>query len=216
MTTDTTNTEALSTEIPKGYWQDARGTLTHVSKIKDVDKARDRVVRKMVADAQEASKFITAFKQASNNDLEAFLELSANEYGKTMRGLKGKGNISLVSYDGKFKVERAISERIAFDERLQLAKQVVDECIHRFGKGVNHNFKAIAARAFKADKAGNVSAARILDLRGIDIDDEEWKRAMDIIADSMQVVGSKPYLRFYVRDDQSGKYIAIPLDVANA
>lgn len=213
MTTDDTT---ASTELPKGYWQDARGTLTHISKIKDVDKARDKVVRKMVAAAQQMAIAIAAFKKQQTDDLDAFLELSANEYGKTMRGAKGKGNITLSSYDGSLKVERAISERIAFDERLQLAKTVVDECIHRFGKGVNHNFKAIASRAFKADKAGNVSVARILDLRGIDIDDAEWLRAMDIIADSMQVVGSKPYLRFYVRGDDSGKYIGIPLDMANA
>lgn len=63
------------------------------------------------------------------------------------------------------------------------------------------------------DKEGNLSTARILGLRRVDIQDDRWQRAMQAISDSVQVVGSKDYVRFYERDSL-GKYQPISLDMA--
>jgi hypothetical protein len=40
-----------------------------------------------------------------------------------------------------------------------------------------------------------VSAGRILALRRYKIEDEQWAKAMDAIADSMRVASSKAYVR---------------------
>ena len=53
---------------------------------------------------------------ASFND---FVALSAQEYDVQLGGKKG--NTTLISYDGRFKVQLAVSENIVFDERLQVA-----------------------------------------------------------------------------------------------
>jgi len=54
----------------------------------------------------------------------------------------------------------------------------------------------------------------VLALRRLKIDDENWGKAMTLIADAMKVVSSKSYLRFYERDDVSGEYLPIQLDIA--
>jgi hypothetical protein len=63
------------------------------------------------------------------------------------------------------------------------------------------------------DKAGKINAARVLGLRRLEISDPDWQKAIRAINESIQVSGSKQYLRFYERNGQ-GEYVQIPLDVA--
>ena len=58
-----------------------------------------------------------------------------------------------------------------------------------------------------------INSSRILGLRRVDIKDERWQRAMDAISESLQVTGTRAYMRVYERDAH-GKYNAIPLDMA--
>ena len=67
--------------------------------------------------------------------------------------------------------------------------------------------------AFQVDKSGKINTARVLGLRCLEIHDPDWQKAMQAITESIQISGSKQYLRFYERDEQ-GKYHQIPLDVA--
>jgi lysozyme family protein len=122
--------------------------------------------------------------------------------------------VTLMSYDGRCKVVRAMAEKISFDERLQVAKSMIDECIHKWAKGANRNLQVLVNQAFQTDKEGNVSAGRILALRRYKIEDEQWAKAMDAIADSMRVASSKAYVRCYQRNDLTGEYQPITLDVA--
>lgn len=200
--------------VPKGYWEAADGSLIPESKVSDVDKARDKLVKKLCADAKKIQATMAAYKGQAMVDIADFVQMSADQYNVVLRGAAGKGNVTLVSYDGRFKVVRAMAEKIAFDERLQVAKAKVDECIHRWAKGANKNLQVLVNKAFETDKEGNVSAGRILSLRSYQIDDPDWRLAMDAIADSMRVSASKSYVRFYERDDATGEYRAINLDLA--
>ena len=56
--------------------------------------------------------------------------------------------------------------------------------------------------------------SRVLGLRRLDIDDTKWLEAMRAIGDSMKVASTKPYIRFYKRDETTGEYFPINLDVA--
>ncbi|MDR1506452.1 MAG: DUF3164 family protein, partial [Treponema sp.] len=57
------------------------------------------------------------------------------------------------------------------------------------------------------------NTARVLGLRRLEIHDPDWQKAMRAITESIQVSGSKQYLRFYERNE-NGEYRQIPLDVA--
>lgn len=198
-------------DIPKGYWVDAKGALMPIDKIKPIDKARDKTVRTMVSQAKQLAATIAQFKLAAMTEVATFVEHSAAEYGAKIGGQKG--NVTLVTYDGSLKVVRAIQETIAFDERLQVAKSLIDERVHEWAKGANKNIQALVNHAFQVDKEGKVSTGRVLSLRQIQIDDPKWQQAMEAIADSMKTVSSKSYIRFYERNE-AGEYVAIPLDVS--
>ena len=196
---------------PPGYWEDARGNLVPVAKVKEVDKARDKAVRSLIEGAKKASTDLAAFKALAMQQVEHFLADSAAQYGVEMGG--EKGNVTLTSYDGRYKVQRQIAENLAFDERLQVAKSLIDECVHLWAKGANKNLQSLVNHAFQVDQEGKVSTSRVLQLRTIKIEDEKWLQAMEAIADSMKTVSSKSYIRFYERLP-NGAYQPIALDVA--
>lgn len=200
--------------IPKGYWEAADGTLTPESKIKPLDKARDKTVRTMVSQAKQLAATIAQFRAAALAEIDGFVQASAAEYDAKLGGKKG--NVQLISYDGRLKVVRAVSDTLAFDERLQVAQSLIGERIHEWSKGSNANIKVLVNQAFQVDKTGKVSTSRVLALRQLNIDDPIWKKAMEAISDSIKTVSSKAYIRFYERDDATGEYVAIPLDVSAA
>ena len=165
----------------------------------------DEVPPALVAD-------LLAYKLVVMDEVQRFVDRSMREYDAKPRG--NKGNVTLISFDGRYKLQRALADHISFDERLQAAKSLIDECIKDWSKGSNANIKALVSQAFQVDKEGKVSTGRVLSLRSLEITDEKWQRAMQAISDSITITGSKSYIRFYERDEATGEYVAIPLDVA--
>jgi hypothetical protein len=197
--------------IPPGYWIDAKDNLVPFTKIKDIDKDRHRVVSALCEAAKRESARLAEFKAGAMADVSGFIERSLAEYDVAHGGKKG--NVTLFSFDARFKVVRQIQESIVFDERLMAAKALIDECIQSWSKGSNANIKVLVNDAFQVDQQGKISTGRVLGLRRLAIQDDTWQRAMDAISDSMQVQGTKPYIRFYERKDD-GAYYPINLDIA--
>lgn len=194
-----------------GYMQDSQGRLVPVDKVKDIDKLRDQTVREIVDKAKKMQETLAKFKSEIRDDLFSYLSLSYEKYGKKFGGKKG--NVTVCSYDGNLRLHLAVNETVYFDERLQVAKGLIDDCITRWAQGSSSEIMALIHDAFQVDRQGAVNTARILGLRRLEIDDPQWKEAMEAISDSIQVSGSKEYLRFYTRDE-TGKYLPIALDFA--
>lgn len=196
----------------KTYWQDAKGNLTPEELVKAIDKERDALVQEWVEKAKALNTEISRFKGGIFGDIQAFVELSAEKYGAKLGG--NKGNVTLYSYDGKYKIQRAINDHLQFDERIQAAKALIDECLNEWSAGSRPELKALIERAFNVDKEGNLNTSRILGLRRVDIQDPRWLNAMQAISESVQVVNSKAYVRVYERIGDSDQYQPISLDVA--
>lgn len=195
-----------------GYMEDAKGNLIPEAKVKEVDKLRDELARGVVRGAKDLQTAMKAFRAATLGDIQAFAELSAEKYGAKRGGQKG--NISLLSFDGRYKVQVQISEHLSFGEQLQAAKALIDECLTEWTQGSPDEIKAIINQAFAVDREGRVNTGAILGLRKLDIADPRWRQAMEAIADSLQVVGSKKLLRVYERREEDGTYQPIALDLA--
>ncbi len=203
----------MNTAIPDGFKQDQKGRMVPVDLVKPIDIARDDLVAELVQGAKLVKENIARFKAAAMGDIGAFIELSAEKYGVKKLG-GNKGNVTLYSFDGRYKIQRAVADHLIFDERLQVAKVLVDECIHNWTEGSSSEIRALIDHAFQVDQEGKVNTSRILGLKRLDIKDAKWREAMQAITDAMQVVGSKTYLRFYERVGESDQYTPIALDIA--
>ena len=145
-------------------------------------------------------------------DIEAFVALAAEKYGANLGGQKG--NVTLMSFDGRYKLRRQIGENLTFDERLQAAKALIDDCIREWTTGSRTELQALINDAFQVDKEGRINTGRILGLRRLNIEDDRWRRAMDAISDSLQVSGTTAYFRLYERQGDGERYTSVPVDMA--
>ena len=198
--------------IPAGYWQDASGNLIPETKVKDIDKLRHQVVMDLCTMAETHAAGLKKFKLHAMGEVAALVATSMEQYGVKTGG--EKGNVTLLSYDGRYKLVRQMQDKITFGEQLMAAKALIDECVHEWAQGANDNIKALVNHAFQTDKEGKINTGRVLGLRRLDIRDAKWQAAMQAIADSMQAASTKPYVRFYKRNETTGAYDAISLDVA--
>lgn len=212
-TVDTNNErkDEMARQTPEGYMEDPQGRLIPVDMVKEIDRERDSLVRDIAAAARQQSEALARFKSSAMGDIGAFCELSAEKYGARVGGKKG--NIQLLSFDGSLKVLVAIAEHLAFDERLQAAKSLIDECIHEWAEGSRPEIKTLINDAFSVDRQGKLNTNRILGLRRLDIQHPKWQKAMQAIGESLTVVGSKSYIRIYERQ-ADGSYKQINLDLA--
>lgn len=188
----------------------AQGHYVPESKIQPIDLLRDDVVLALIGRAKAESERVTAFKIEAMAEVETLVKVAGDEYGAKMGGTEG--NLTLTSFDGRFKVQRQVSKKLVFDERLQVAKSLIDECVHEWSKDANDNIKALVEHAFDTDAEGKLNIGRIFGLLRLSIDDKKWMQAMDAIRDSIQISGSATYLRFYEKADD-GSWAAIAIDL---
>jgi hypothetical protein len=205
-------TQAAQDINGKPCMQDGQGRWVPVETIKPIDMMRDEFVREKFAQIIALNEQMKKLKDSLFEDTAAFVSVSGAEYGVKMGGKKG--NVSLTTFDGSMMIKRQMSDIITFDERLQAAKELIDQCLHEWTTDARAELKAIVDRAFEVDKEGNISTARVLALRRTESNDERWIRAMQAISDSIQCTGTKPYIRAYLRDE-NGKYQPISLDMAS-
>ena len=211
----TTTEEAPAVQIPSGYMEDSLGRLVPDRLVKDSDRERDGLVRKLAAEAADVSGRLTAFRKSSIDLIDDFVARRGEEYGAKMEA-GDKGSQSLSSYDGRLRIQIRVPERTEFDEGLQIARKLISECLKRWGRTASPKVRTLVHEALRVDKKGQVDARRMLGLRKLDMDgDEQWKQAMEALSDAARVVRGRRYVRVMQRTED-GKYESVPLSVSGA
>ncbi|MEW4983100.1 MAG: DUF3164 family protein [Cycloclasticus sp.] len=194
------------------YKTNALGHLVPLHMVKEIDQDRDQLISELFDQASVLQKQMQTFKTHSMGDVTAFVELVAEKYQAKLGGKKG--NISLLSFNGCQKIQISIQEHLHFDERILAAKEVIYACVAKWTKDSNDNVKALIDLAFKADKDGRLATGKILSLLRLEINDPDWENAMEALKDSIQIIGSTSYIRFYQRPNADAKFQQIGLDLA--
>ena len=93
-----------------------RSALIPITNIKEVDLLRDELVMEIVNTLNPLFQELREAKINAIADVRAFVDVSAEKYG--VKPSK-KGNVTLYSFDGKWRVTIAMNDVLTFDERLQ-------------------------------------------------------------------------------------------------
>lgn len=197
-------------QVPEGFMMNAQGGMDPKSAIKEHRLMEDDLARRLTESAKSVRDVMAQFKGVAMGEAQAFRDLLRDQYGVTKGG--ERGNMTLRSYDGTCEVEVQIADSIAFGPELDAAKKLVHECIEDWAEGANDNLRVVVMNAFQVKK-GKIDTARVLALRGYDIKDPKWLRAMDAISDAVRVTSSKTYIRFY-EHDATGQRDPIVLNLA--
>ena len=196
------------------HMPDAKGALVPVELIKPQDLLEDEMVRKVIDYAEDLNARIARFRGHTMTDLGEFDALLRQEYGARKGGVKG--NRTYMTFDGLMKVSVQVSEFIDFGPSLQVAKDLLDECLNEWTAESRPEVRAIITRAFNTDKQGKINRSEIFMLLRLEIDDERWLNAMQAIREAMRVIGSREYVRFHKRASIEDPWQAITIDLAKA
>lgn len=209
---------SIPTEEHNGvpYVNKGKGELIALSSVKPEHIEEDEMVRRLAAKAAAANAVLVALRGEIFAEATAYRELLAEKYGVKRRGTKG--NMTFCTVDTTIRLTIAVGETLTFGPELEVAKQLIDDCIRRWSEGSSNNIRALVDQAFQVDKKGKLNTDRILGLRRLQIEDEtgDWEKAMNIIGDSVRVMASKEYARFYLIEKDTGAETPIRLDLANA
>lgn len=203
---------AIMPDVPEGYLRNAAGHLVPEVQVRDQDKLRDQVARDLATEAEDLNRRLTAFKKKALGDISDLVSIAAEKYEVKLGGRKG--NVTVTSYDGRYKVVRSYAERVTFSEELEAAKELINDCIMRWSEGANDNIRALVDRAFRTDSQGQIKTTAVLELLRLEITDDGWLRAMNALKDSIQSAGTAVYIRIYKRVGETDQYQAVPLDLA--
>lgn len=187
----------------KMYLENAVGGYIPVECVSEIDLLRSDTVWEIALDAEtEAAR--RAEKHAKwLNDMLAFMAISSETHGVKIGGRKG--NVTISTHAGEYRVQIAVQTRIVFDERLRVAQQMLEQYAFAIASDAGPEIRAIISNAFQVDTEGKINVPKILDLQKIDIQDTRWRDAMQVIYASIGHLKSGTYLRVSKRNE-AGKY----------
>ncbi|MGO2235560.1 MAG: DUF3164 family protein [Marinomonas sp.] len=143
----TSNQQETFIKVPEGMRVNADGHFVPEASIREQDLLRDQVVMALVPEALSLSRDMAAYKAKALNDISDLIEIAADRYGAKLGGKKG--NVSLLSYDGRYKIQRTYREVVAFTEEIEAAKALIDSCLVRWSEGANANIRTVVSQAFR-------------------------------------------------------------------
>lgn len=195
----------------QGNWLDSKGRPVPEEYIRPEDKRRDKLVESILKRVSKLSAKLESEKTEIVDAIEKYLKELAKD-NKVREGWKG--NILLYNFSQNLCIERRIDETVSFDERLQMVKTTIDKWINNKLKDTDPTLSKVIAQAFSVDKQGRINTAMLLKLKRIDIQDAEWKKAMQLLDDSIFVKSSKMALRFRSKDSKvpEGGWVEVSLN----
>jgi hypothetical protein len=197
----------------KLYMRDAKGGLVPRELIRQQDLLRDGLVRDMFAKATVMAERLLAFKLEAMGEIDTFMELLAERYKAKP---SAKGNVSLPTVDGLMQVQIQVADLETFGAELQVAKSLFEECLEEWSADTRAEMRSLVLNAFRGDKEGQINRGRLFLLLRTESEDPRWIRAQGAIRDSIQIIGSKRYIRFRFRRDHQAAWSTLSLDVATA
>ena len=191
----------------QGNWIDAQGQAVPKKYIDQAVRERDHLVRQIFRKGIKLRRQVDQTKADVVALLDGHLETLARRHEA-----RWKGNAELVTFDGRLKVEIKVNEALEFDERLQLAKQKIDNCLRQWTGGARSEIRAIIGRAFQVDHKGTINVRSILTLRQFRFKDKQWQEAMGLISDSLRIRSTRRYVNLYRRDATTGRFVLVTLN----
>lgn len=191
--------------------RDANGNDVPLKYVSKYDRERDRVTRRIHA------RFLAGRKYLEKLLADSIADLDGLKGGKDKLGVKG--NFSAQSFDGLICVEIRQQYNILLDERVVRARELMLEYVNGVldrAEGVDVNaIKLIVQEAFKANAKGFLSVGKIFALMRMEVNNENWRQAKEILQESLKPVKGKQYLHCATRKSTQYDFDSIRLDLSD-
>ena len=171
---------------------------------------RDDSITSMVSYAIQLNESLKGFKKSSFEVIETLYKMLQEH---SNRHAQGKGNVTLDTADGQFRVVFKRSDNTRFDERATQAEaHILDFLTSEYPEGSNTS-KLI--RSLLERKKGQLDKNLVLKLIGMknDFDNEHWKMGIDLLQESIVPDETRFYAEYFYRSND-GEWLPIVLNFA--
>lgn len=189
---------------------DARGQEVPVQYVAAYDKAKDRTVRRIEANARKLRGQMEAFLADA---VAAMTELSGLK-----ESLGERGNFSARSFDATIQVSIRQSWQIRFDERVAKARELMlDYAGRELAKAGETAFllMQMVDAAFRVDRLGFLPRSEVTKLLGYKVSDEGWNAGAAILRECQTTEKGKRYLIVETRQSTLDDFKVLRLDIAD-
>lgn len=190
-------------------WIDHEGNQVPAQYVPTLDKKKDRTAHKLAKKARWINEKLAEFKEKLFTECDGIWE----EMLKAADVRTGEKGYTIHSFDKSIKVEVSQSQRIEFDDQIQLAKAKLFEWLDTKLDENDGDIRQVVHHAFETRK-GKLDTDRVLSLFRLKIKDKLWNEAMDLVKGSVQRNISRRYARIYVKDQQ-GQYQLLDLNFSS-
>lgn len=202
---------AAQIAIPEGFRLNADGNLIHESNIGPEQLFEDKLAVRLCKRALRVQHAMRTFKDAVFRDHYKALDQLLELHGASRGGQKG--NVRWVSFDGMFKVEIQVRDRIEFGPALHAAQALLGEYLAEVSTDANSDLRTLINAAFEVGEDQTCKVGDVLRLLRYQITHAKWVAAMEAIRKAINVTGTATYARFYQKNER-GEWEAISLDLA--
>ncbi|MBC7953151.1 MAG: DUF3164 family protein [Rhodospirillaceae bacterium] len=197
--------------MPEGFRVDAEGNLIHENNISKSQKIEDALATRLCKRAKRVQNAMSTFKEvvfaAHQKAIDEVLAANGAKKGGQ------KGNTRWISFDGTFKVEIQVRDRLEFGPELHAAQVLLGEYLSEVSTDANSDLRTLINAAFSVGEDQSCNVSDVLRLMRYQIKHPNWIAAMEAIKAAIRVTGSSTYARFYEKN-QRGEWDAISLDLA--
>jgi len=216
--------------MPQKTYTDPAGDQVKAQYVPAYDKLRDAIATRIAKRWQDEELRLRKIKADTVADIDNLLDAAAKAADVTLGG--ERGNCQFRSFDGLITVGRDRQYHSEYDERLQMAQQLIAEAIADINDQVKRlvaessekaadlldqvqNLTEISTRAFTPRRNGKLDNRRIRELRTYKVNHPKWVKAMELLSESERTVAYRDYIRVAIRHDRAAKPTPVILDIAN-
>ncbi len=191
---------------------DAQGQNVPVQYVKPYDRERDRVARRIEKRFRAANAYVARIKAETLADIAALQRYGLKD-GEAVGG--AKGNVQFSSFDALIRVRLEARTMLDFDDRFRQAQQLIFDYLDELtGASDQADIATIIKAAFRPSSAGMLARNKIIALLRLNIKNEKWGHAMDLLRESQFVKAGKSYVYVETRPSLAEEFEMIPVDIA--
>jgi hypothetical protein len=191
---------------------DAQGQQVPLRYIKAYDRERNRMVTAIAADWEKMRERLEALYQATEERLQRLEDMARD--GRQERRMGVRGNFQVSSFDGLITVSRSARYELRFDERLQVAREIIEGIIAEKAQNVDPDLAELLRGAFRPSSDGLLSQSRVMSLFRLKIQHPRWQEAMNLIRESIESRRGKNLLAVRRKPHREAEFESILLDIA--
>lgn len=197
--------------VPEGFRLDADGNMIAIANISHSQLVEDKLATRMCKRAKRVQDAMRTFKDAVFRDHQRAIDEILASNGATRGGQKG--NVRWISFDGIYKLEIQVRDRMEFGPELVAAQSLLGEYLSEVSNDANNDLRTLINAAFSVGDDQSCNVSDVLRLMRYQIKHPKWVAAMEAIKNAIRVTGTATYARFYEKNGR-GEWEPISLDLA--